>query len=87
MDAGGGFAPCRISCDTAATVTGARDPPLGAPGRSVGCEALMTGDAQGVRLACQFVSLIVLSRLLAPENFGIVAMAPCHGLCLTVLRT
>lgn len=47
----------------------------------------MTGDAQGVRLACQFVSLIVLSRLLAPENFGIVAMAPCHGLCLTVLRT
>lgn len=35
----------------------------------------MTGGAQGIRLACQFTSVIVLSRLLAPEDFGIVAMA------------
>lgn len=35
----------------------------------------MTGGAQGIRLVCQFTSVIVLSRLLAPEDFGIVAMA------------
>lgn len=51
------------------------DPPVGSLGRSVKRGALMTGSAQGVRLACQFASVIVLSRLLAPEDFGIVAMA------------
>lgn len=51
------------------------DPPAGSLGRSVGRGALMTGGAQGVRLGCQFASVIVLSRLLAPEDFGIVAMA------------
>lgn len=51
------------------------DPPSGSLGRSVGRGALATGGAQGVRLACQFASVIVLSRLLAPEDFGIVAMA------------
>lgn len=51
------------------------DPPAGSLGRSVGRGALMTGGAQAVRLACQFASVIVLSRLLAPEDFGIVAMA------------
>lgn len=35
----------------------------------------MTGGAQGVKLACQFASVIVLSRLLSPKDFGIVAMA------------
>lgn len=51
------------------------DPPNGSLRRSVGRGALATGGAQGVRLACQFASVIVLSRLLAPEDFGIVAMA------------
>lgn len=51
------------------------DPPDGSLGRSVGRGALVTGGAQVVRLACQFASVIILSRLLAPEDFGIVAMA------------
>ncbi len=51
------------------------DPPSGSLGRSVGRGALATGGAQGIRLVCQFASVIVLSRLLAPEDFGIVAMA------------
>lgn len=51
------------------------DPPAGSLRRSVGRGAMMTGGAQGVRLACQFASVIVLSRLLSPEDFGIVAMA------------
>lgn len=50
------------------------DPPSGSLGRSVSRGALVTGGAQGIRLACQFASVIVLSRLLAPEDFGIVAM-------------
>lgn len=51
------------------------DPPSGSLGRSVGRGALVTGGSQAVRLACQFASVIVLSRLLSPEHFGIVAMA------------
>ncbi|WP_245195621.1 lipopolysaccharide biosynthesis protein [Aureimonas populi] len=35
----------------------------------------MTGVAQAVKLACQIASVIVLSRLLLPHDFGIVAMA------------
>ncbi|WP_206692795.1 MULTISPECIES: lipopolysaccharide biosynthesis protein [unclassified Paracoccus (in: a-proteobacteria)] len=37
--------------------------------------ALATGGAQLVKLICQIISVIVLSRLLQPEDFGIVAMA------------
>ena len=51
------------------------DPPSGSLRSSVGRGALATGGAQGVKLACQFASVIVLSRLLAPQDFGIVAMA------------
>lgn len=51
------------------------DPVPGSLRKSVGRGALATGGAQGVRLACQFASVIVLSRLLSPEDFGIVAMA------------
>lgn len=51
------------------------DPPKGSLARSVGRGALATGGAQAIRLACQFVSVIALSRLLAPDDFGIVAMA------------
>ena len=51
------------------------DPPTDTLGRSVGRGALVTGGAQVVKLGCQIVSVIVLSRLLAPADFGIVAMA------------
>ena len=51
------------------------DPLPGSLRKSVSRGALSTGGAQGVRLACQFASVIVLSRLLSPEEFGIVAMA------------
>lgn len=51
------------------------DPPGGSLGRSVSRGALVTGGAQAVKLACQFASVIVLSRLLSPEDFGLVAMA------------
>lgn len=51
------------------------DPAPGSLRQSVGRGALATGGAQGIRLACQFASVIVLSRLLAPEHFGIMAMA------------
>lgn len=37
--------------------------------------ALATGGAQLVKLVCQITSVIILSRLLQPEDFGIVAMA------------
>lgn len=51
------------------------DPRPGSLGRSVGRGALVTGGAQGVKLVCQLASVVVLSRLLSPEDFGIVAMA------------
>lgn len=44
-------------------------------GQTVKLGALVTGGAQIVKLACQITSVIVLSRLLQPEDFGIVAMA------------
>lgn len=50
------------------------DPPDEALGRSVGRGAVATGGAQAVKLGCQIVSVIVLSRLLQPGDFGIVAM-------------
>ncbi|ASY65353.1 GumJ protein (plasmid) [Sinorhizobium sojae CCBAU 05684] len=34
---------------------------------------LVTGGAQAVRMAIQFISVVVLARLLAPEDFGLVA--------------
>ena len=37
--------------------------------------AAVTGAAQGLKLALQLVSVVVLSRLLAPADFGLVAMA------------
>ena len=48
------------------------DPPSGSLGGSVGRGALVTGGSQVVKLGCQFASVIVLSRLLSPEDFGIV---------------
>lgn len=35
----------------------------------------MTAAAQGVRVATQMVSVIVLSRLLSPQDFGVIAMS------------
>ncbi|WP_299365158.1 lipopolysaccharide biosynthesis protein [uncultured Paracoccus sp.] len=41
----------------------------------MGRGAAVTGAAQAVKLGCQIASVIVLSRLLRPEDFGIIAMA------------
>ncbi|WP_354489372.1 lipopolysaccharide biosynthesis protein [Mesorhizobium robiniae] len=50
------------------------DPPEGSLRRSVGRGAVITALAQSVRVATQIVSVIVLSRLLSPQDFGVVAM-------------
>lgn len=50
------------------------DPPRGSLRKSVGRGAVATGLAQSVKLATQVASVVVLSRLLAPEDFGVVAM-------------
>lgn len=34
---------------------------------------MLTGGAQGIKIAVQFLSVVVLARLLAPEDFGLVA--------------
>jgi PST family polysaccharide transporter len=45
--------------------------------------ALAASAAQAVKLAAQFCSVIVLSRLLTPNDFGVFAMvAPVYGLVL-----
>ena len=51
------------------------DPPDQSMGQSVKRGAMATGGAQIVKLGCQITSVIVLSRLLQPDDFGIVAMA------------
>lgn len=43
--------------------------------RSVGRGAMVTAFAQGLKFVVQFISVVALSRLLAPEQFGIMAMA------------
>jgi PST family polysaccharide transporter len=50
------------------------DPPQGSLRKSVGRGAMVTALAQSVRVATQIVSVIVLSRLLSPQDFGVVAM-------------
>lgn len=50
------------------------DPPEGSLRKSVGHGAVVTAMAQSVRVATQIVSVIVLSRLLSPQDFGVVAM-------------
>ncbi|WFP63235.1 lipopolysaccharide biosynthesis protein [Mesorhizobium sp. WSM4904] len=51
------------------------DPPQGSLRKSVGRGAVVTAVAQGVRVATQMVSVIVLSRLLSPQDFGVIAMS------------
>ncbi|MDW6025921.1 lipopolysaccharide biosynthesis protein [Mesorhizobium sp. BAC0120] len=50
------------------------DPPRGSLRKSVGRGVVATALAQSVKLAAQVASVVVLSRLLAPEDFGVVAM-------------
>ena len=46
---------------------------------------IVIGSAQLVRIGVQFLSVIVLSRLLLPEDFGLVAsVTPLVGLCFDV---
>lgn len=57
------------------------DPPEGSLRRSVGRGAVATALSQGAQVATQVASVLVLSRLLAPGDFGLVAMiAPVVGL-------
>ena len=58
-------------------------PPIGGLRRTAVSGAVVTGLAQIVKLIAQFGSLIVLSRLLSPADFGLLAMAaPLYGLAL-----
>ncbi len=50
------------------------DPAEGSLRTSVGRGAFAIAVSQGVQVATQFVSVLVLSRLLAPSDFGLVAM-------------
>lgn len=50
------------------------DPPVENLRSSVGRGATAIAASQGVQVACQMVSVVVLSRLLSPEDFGLVAM-------------
>jgi PST family polysaccharide transporter len=50
------------------------DPPEGSLRRSVGRGALVTALSQMVQMALHIASVLVLSRLLAPGDFGLVAM-------------
>ncbi|HEY1781868.1 MAG TPA: lipopolysaccharide biosynthesis protein [Roseiarcus sp.] len=59
----------------------AGDPQIGGLRRSALKGAFVTGLAQVVKVAVQFGSVIVLSRLLAPGDFGLLAMVtPIYGL-------
>ncbi|AFL50272.1 PST family polysaccharide transporter [Sinorhizobium fredii] len=51
------------------------DPPEGSLRQSVGRGAVVTGLAQAVKIATQILSVILLSRLLSPQDFGVVAMS------------
>lgn len=50
------------------------DPPEGSLRGSVGRGAVATAAAQAVKIATQLASVVVLSRLLSPGDFGLVAM-------------
>ena len=57
------------------------DPPEGSLRRSVGRGAVATALSQAVQVATQIASVLILSRILAPGDFGLVAMiAPVVGL-------
>ena len=51
------------------------DPPAGSVRRAAGRGALATGIAQLIRFGTQLLSLVILSRLLTPQDFGVIAMA------------
>lgn len=48
--------------------------------------AVQTGLSQGVQVACQLLSVIALSRLLEPEDFGIIAMSAPVLALINVLK-
>lgn len=50
------------------------DPPEGSLRRSVGRGAVATAIAQAVQVVTQIASVLILSRLLAPGDFGLMAM-------------
>lgn len=50
------------------------DPPAGSLRSSAARGAVATGAGQAVKMGCQLVSVLVLSRLLTPDDFGLVIM-------------
>jgi polysaccharide transporter, PST family len=63
--------------------TAAQDTPIGGLGQSTVKAAFVTGLAQLVKILVQFGSVLILSRLLIPADFGLLAMvAPLYGLAL-----
>lgn len=56
------------------SVTNEFDPPDGSLRRSVERGAVATAIAQAVQVATQIASVLILSRLLAPGDFGLMAM-------------
>src|SRR5579863_4721233 len=61
----------------------AYDPPIGGLRQSAVKGAFVTSLAQLAKLIVQFGSVIALSRLLSPADFGCLAMvAPLYGLAL-----
>lgn len=61
------------------------DPPAGSVRRAAGRGALATGIAQLIRFGTQLLSLVILSRLLTPQDFGVIAMAaPVFGFLLVL---
>ncbi len=57
------------------SASSAFDAPAGELRRRTASGILQTGLSQGVRLLVQLVSLVLLSRLLPPSEFGLLAMA------------
>lgn len=65
------------------------DPLLDAPGDNLGARgassAALMGTVQAVRLVVQLASVVLLARLLVPEDFGLIAMvAPIVSLAMLI---
>jgi polysaccharide transporter, PST family len=56
------------------------DPPTGSLGRGFAKGAFYTALSQAVRIGVQFASVLILARMLSPDDFGVMAMAsPIFG--------
>lgn len=59
------------------------DPPLNNVGRSAAIGVASTGFSQLIKIATQFLSVIILARLLPPSDFGVIAkVTPIYNFAL-----